>query len=159
MGIDLPIFGFDRMTQQEFLNRAGEAAEGVVVSASMNPDSRDPSWVRFRDSYRKRWGEEPGSFAAHAYDGMNLLIDAIREAGLNRARIRDAMYRLDRYHGVTGEIVFDTNMTDIGPPWLATVRGGRFVYEPAPAWPSTEGALPHGGTARAGVREREGHLP
>ncbi len=159
MGIDLPIFGFDRMTQEEFLKQAGEAAEGVVVSASMNPDSRDPSWVRFRDSYRKRWGEEPGSFAAHAYDGMNLLISAIREAGLNRARIRDAMYRLDRYHGVTGEIIFDTNMTDIGPPWLATVRGGRFVYEPAPAWPSPEGTPPPSGVARAGAREKEGHLP
>jgi len=159
LGIDLPIFGFDRMTQREFLENAGEAAEGVVVSASMNPDSRDEAWVRFRTSYKERWGEEPDPFAAHAYDGMNLLIKAIREAGLNRARIRDAMYRIDTYHGVTGDIIFDTNMTDIGPPWLATVEGGRFVYTPAPAWPSAESAAHAPGRADATRLPKEGHLP
>jgi branched-chain amino acid transport system substrate-binding protein len=135
MGIDLPIFGFTRMANDVFLQAAGSAAEGVVVVATMNPERGDPIWDDFSTRYRQRWDEAPDSFAAHAYDGMTLLIEAVRTAGLNRARIRDALFAVGNWHGVTGEIRFDTNMNDIRPPWLAEVRDGRFRYYTAPAWP------------------------
>jgi branched-chain amino acid transport system substrate-binding protein len=135
MKVDLPIFGFTRMANDVFLDVAGSAAEGVVVVATMNPERGDPIWDDFHDRYRQRWDEAPDSFAAHAYDGMTLLIEAVRTAGLNRARIRDALFAVGNWHGVTGEIRFDTNMNDIRPPWLAEVRDGRFRYFAAPAWP------------------------
>jgi ABC-type branched-subunit amino acid transport system substrate-binding protein len=138
------IFGFDRMTQRSFLEAAGPAAEGVVVAATMNPASDDPLWRAFRLRYRERWGEDPDAFAAHAYDGMNLILGAVLKAGLNRARIRDALFELDTYRGATGTIVFDTNMSDIGAPWLATVEDGGFRYAPAPPWPDGGKALPPG---------------
>jgi ABC-type branched-subunit amino acid transport system substrate-binding protein len=151
MGLRAPIFGYDRMAQKAFLVAAGEAAEGVTIAASMNPDSRDEAWLRFCDAYRARWGEEPDSFAAHAYDGANLILGAIRTGGLNRARIRDALYALGSWRGVTGTIVFDTNMSNVGAPWLAVARDGRFHFEPAPAWPEAAGS------ARAtGRKERRG---
>jgi ABC-type branched-subunit amino acid transport system substrate-binding protein len=148
-GMSIPIFGFDRMTEDAFLSAAGPAAEGVVVAATMNPESGDPLWTSFRLRYRSRWNEEPDSFAAHAYDGMNLLIGAVRDAGLNRARIRDSLFRLPGYDGVAGRIVFDTVMSDIARPWLATVRQGRFHYEPAPTWSAPSEGSP-GGAPRAG---------
>jgi len=135
LALDLPIFGFTRMATDLFLEAAGDAAEGIVVAAAMNPERGDPAWVGFFDRYRQRWDEAPDSFAAHAYDGMTLLIEVVRIAGLNRARIRDALFDVGSYHGVTGEIRFDSNMNDIRPPWLAEVREGRFRYFTAPAWP------------------------
>jgi branched-chain amino acid transport system substrate-binding protein len=134
MGMTLPIFGFDRMAGADFLETAGKDAEGVVAVSTMNPDSGDPAWRAFRERYQSRYGEDPDSFAAHAYDGMNLLIAAIREAGLNRALIRDSLYALKSTRGVSGEIVFDTNMSDVAPVWMATVQGGRYRYAPAPSW-------------------------
>lgn len=128
MGMEQPVFGFDRMAHPLFLQTAGAAAEGVVVVSTYNPDRDDPLWQGFRRRYQERFAEEPDTYAAHAYDGMNLLIWAIREAGLNRALIRDALFSLKTYPGVTGEIVFDTNMDDISPPWLAVVQDGRFRY-------------------------------
>jgi branched-chain amino acid transport system substrate-binding protein len=133
-GIDLPLFGFDRMTQPAFLAAAGAAAEGIVVVATMNPDSSDPAWRSFRDRYRGRWSEEPDTYAAHAYDGMNLILRSIRSAGLNRARIRDGLFAIQKIDGVSGEIVFDTNMSDVAHVWLAVVDHGRYRYAAAPAW-------------------------
>ena len=55
--------------------------------------------------YIKRFGQEPDVFAAHAYDGMNILIEAIKKAGLNRVLIRDVltdMKTFQGYKGVTG---------------------------------------------------------
>jgi branched-chain amino acid transport system substrate-binding protein len=146
-GMTLPIFGFDRMAGADFLQVAGKFAEGVVAVSTLNPDRDDPAWKGFRERYQSRYGEDPDSFAARAYDGMNLLIAAIREAGLNRARIRDSLFNRKSYRGVSGEIQFDTNMSDVGPLWLATVREGRYRYAPAPSWEQPRAAA-SGGRSR-----------
>ncbi len=146
--LDLPIFGFDRMAQAAFLQAAGEAAEGVVVAATLNPGSLDPAWLGFKQRFRDRWGEDPDTFAAHAYDGMNLILDAVSRAGLNRARLRDELFALNAYHGVSGEIVFDTNMSNVGHTWLAEVVNGRFQYTLAQRWQSPRPAAAQGAGAR-----------
>ncbi len=129
-GMDLryPVYGFDRLVHPEFLRTAGPDAEGLVAVASFRPDETNRHWKRFLEKYRRRFGEDPDTFGAHGYDGMRVLIDAIHQAGLNRARIRDAIYELDRVPGATGTLTFDTNMNDIEEPWLAEVRNGRFRY-------------------------------
>ena len=69
------------------------------------PTRKDPKLEAFREAFRKRFGEEPETYAAHAYDGMNMLIWAIQAAGLNRAKIRDVLaYRTEPWPGVTGDI-------------------------------------------------------
>ncbi|MFQ6008306.1 MAG: ABC transporter substrate-binding protein, partial [Candidatus Zixiibacteriota bacterium] len=122
------IFGSDRMARQEFLEATGEAAEGIVAAASYDPTRQDPKLKGFVKTYTELYGREPEAFAAHAYDGTNILIEAIRKAGLNRARIRDALYELTYYDGVTGPIEFDSTLNDIGPVYIAAVKNGRFVY-------------------------------
>ena len=67
--------------------------------------------------------------AAYAYDGTNLLIEAIRSAGLNRVLIRDRLFERDRVEGVTGEIVFDPTFNNITPVRIAVVRDGRIEIE------------------------------
>jgi hypothetical protein len=59
---------------------------------------------------------------------MNILLDAICRAGLNRGGIRDALYGLERYKGVTGEMVFDPNAKNIAPLYLGKVKDGRIAY-------------------------------
>lgn len=136
-GMTLPIFGFDRMSGEDFLDAAGKAAEGVTAIATLNPDRDDPLWKGFRERYQTRYGEDPDAFATHAYDGMNLLIAAVREAGLNRARIRDSLFNRKSYRGVSGETLFDTNMSNVAPLWVGTVQNGRFHYSAAPTWDDT----------------------
>jgi ABC-type branched-subunit amino acid transport system substrate-binding protein len=156
IGVDVPVFGFERMAHPAFLEAAGEAAEGVVVSTATNLDSRSPAWTTFRDAYQVRWQERPGSLAAHAYDGMNLIIEAVRRAGLNRVLIRDSLYEKESFQGASGEIIFDTNMSDVGPTWLATVKDGLFIYQPAPDWSvaPTMGGTGSGSTGQAVGQKR-----
>ena len=54
-----------------------------------------------------RDGRSPDYTAAHAYDAANIVIAAIRTAGLNRPRIRDAVQALSPARGVTGVIEWD----------------------------------------------------
>ncbi|MFQ5614864.1 MAG: ABC transporter substrate-binding protein [Anaerolineales bacterium] len=132
LGMQQAVFGADRLVSSEFLEVAGPAAEGVVATYPYNPTRDAPGLHAFQRRYYQRFGQEPEAFATHAYDGMTLLIQAIRTAGLNRARIRDALTALKSFHGVTGEITFDATHNDVGTIWLAEVRNGKFHFFPAP---------------------------
>ncbi|MFQ5792809.1 MAG: ABC transporter substrate-binding protein, partial [Acidobacteriota bacterium] len=134
LGMEHPVFGFDRTAHPLFLELVGDAGEGVVAVSSYNPTLAEPRWQGFRRRYRERFAEEPDAFAAHAYDGMNIVIGAIRKAGLNRTRIRDALFSLESFPGVTGRILFDTTLNDVSPPWLARVENGRLRYFRPPGW-------------------------
>lgn len=125
------IFGNDRIVSPTFLELAGEAAEGVVAVATYDPTRDDPKLARFVADYQARFQHAPGTFAAHAYDGTNILLAAIAERGPTRFDIRDALYEFKHYDGVTGPIEFDTTLNDIGPVYIATVVDGAFVYRPA----------------------------
>ena len=94
-----------------------------------NPERDDPKLDKFRAEFRERFGEEPETYAAHAYDGMNMLIWAIQTAGLNRAKIRDVLaHRTEPWPGVTGDIVFSAVLDDDGEVFLAEFKGGKWNY-------------------------------
>ena len=136
MGMKQPVYGSDRMVNPEFLGSAGKWAEGVVTTCQYNPNADDPKLKKFQTDYRERFGQEPDVFAAFAFDGMNLIVEAIREAGLNRALIRDLLTDLKTfqgYEGVTGKIIFDASWNNIRPIFMAEVHNGKFVFSPAPS--------------------------
>ncbi len=133
IGLKQPVYCSDRIVSPEFLKIAGTYAEGVIATCPYNPSADNPKLKTFQTNYLKRFGQEPDIFAAHAYDGMNILIEAIRKAGLNRVLIRDVLLDLKTfqgYEGVTGKIVFDGTWNDIGDIWMAQVRQGRFEFSP-----------------------------
>ncbi len=132
-GLDMPVFASERAVSPLFLEAAGEAAEGVIATYPYDPDADIQELRDFKRRYRERFGRDPDTYAAHGYDGAQMVIKAIRQGGLNRYRIRDALAAMSPYRGVTGEIVFDDVYSDRGPVVLATVRDGEFVFgEPKP---------------------------
>lgn len=135
LGMMQPVFGSDRMVSPEFLAIAGKLAEGIVTTCQYNPKADNPKLKAFQSNYYKRFVQEPDVFAAHAYDGMNILIEAIRKVGLNRVLIRDILLDLKTfqgYQGITGKIIFDKTWNDIGDIWMVEVRDGKFEFSPTP---------------------------
>lgn len=132
LGMRQPVFGGSRVAYPELITAAGVAANGVVAVAAINPDSSNPRWLQFRRRFVHRFHSQPGAYAAYAYDGMTMLIGAIRKAGLNRALIMDALrgYQMKAYHGVSGTAFFDNTLNNIAPVTMAKVVAGHFVYWP-----------------------------
>ena len=156
MGMKQPYFACDRCATDEFLEIAGENAEGVICGYPWNPERKDPKLDKFRADFRERFDEEAETYAAHGYDGMNLLIWGVQVAGLNRAKIRDVLaHRTEAWDGVTGNIVFSAVLDDDGEVFLAKYEGGKWTYHSR-----TELVLPKRHAAeRAGPRaddHREG---
>ncbi len=126
------IFGGPCMGRRGFLEEAGKAAEGVIFPSLYT--SRKIS-VSFEKKFTSRFGYRPDYLAAHTYDTVNLLIDAIRKAGLNRARIRDAVREVSPWAGVTGTVKWDTLGGNSRTVQLGTVRAGRVISASGPYGP------------------------
>lgn len=119
----------DRCVSDEFVAIAGENAEGVIGTYPWNPNREDAKLEAFRAAYRERYNEEPETYAAHAYDGMNMLIWAAQTAGLNRAKIRDVLaYRTEPWPGVTGDIPLSAALDDAGEVFLTRRENGQWKY-------------------------------
>ena len=129
MGMEQPYFACDRCVSDEFIEIAGDNAEGVICGYPWNPTSKNERLAAFRRQFRQRFGEEPETYAAHAYDGMSMLIWAIQVAGLNRAKIRDVLaHRARPWDGVTGDIRLSACLDDVGHAYLAKRENGKWHY-------------------------------
>jgi ABC-type branched-subunit amino acid transport system substrate-binding protein len=143
VGLDQPVFGPDPLGSLDFLRSAGASAEGVTAVYPFDPSSEDARYRAFASRYEARFGTPPDLYAAHAYDGMSMVVDAIRRAGLNHVRIRDALTGLDRFPGVTGTIPFDATWNDVGPVWMVDIREGRRRFFTSPTTATDDGINSH----------------
>jgi ABC-type branched-subunit amino acid transport system substrate-binding protein len=131
-GMKQRVFGSFRTIGPGLLDSAGPAAEGLEAVYPFDPTRDDPQWLAFKDRFRKRFDKEPEVFASLAYDTMNILLQSMCKAGLNRGKIRDALTGLEQCKGVTGAMTFDPNCKNIVPLYLATVHDGKISYRRYP---------------------------
>lgn len=79
--------------------------------------------LAFRKEYQRLYGNVPGAVTAYSFDGMSLLIEAIRRAGPDRGEIQKALTKI-RFDGVTGPIQFDEKGKRIGAANLVEIENG-----------------------------------
>jgi branched-chain amino acid transport system substrate-binding protein len=130
-GMKQRVFGAYRTLGTTLLAKAGADAEGFEAVFPYDPTRNDPRWISFNHRFEDRFKEKPEQFASLAYDAMNALLDSICKAGLNRARIHDALADIEHYDGVTGPMVFDPNQKNVAPMFLGTVHNGAITYRVA----------------------------
>jgi ABC-type branched-subunit amino acid transport system substrate-binding protein len=135
IGLNITKYGSDRIVTPGFISEAGDLAEGTVSTYPYNPNLQDEDLLGFQKRFTSKYGKDPDVFSAHSYDGMNILISAIRQAGLNRVLIRDLLTDLETfqgYKGVTGPIILDASWNDVGPIWMVEIRNGEFIFSATP---------------------------
>lgn len=114
MGIEAHIMGQPGLYNQNVIDIAGEASEGLLacgVFVATNPDEKVQEFVK---KYQDKYNETPDGFAALAYDQMYVIADAAARAmeandgELTRETMIEAL-RATNYEGVTGTVTFDEN--------------------------------------------------
>ena len=101
----------DGSNSPKLMEIAGKAAEGVFCFSKPMIEYL-PAAKAFADSYKKKFNQEPGPYSALAYDGMNLLADAIKRAGtVDKAAIVKALKETKEFKGIAGPISFKTDNT------------------------------------------------
>jgi len=138
--------GFAGHNTRNELERAGIAVGVFSRTSGCDLLDRPAAWAKldaFRRIFRNRFGVEADTYAAHGYDGMNMLIWATQVAGLNRAKIRDVLaYRSKPWPGVTGQIALSAALDDVGTVTLARFEAGKWNYYTRESLEIPQGPLP-----------------
>jgi branched-chain amino acid transport system substrate-binding protein len=120
--INIPVYGtLSLLDENELSYNELQCYENVIM---ISPRYwLRPEGIKFVEDYKIEYGNSPGAVAAYAYDGMNILIEAVRNAGNNRDNMQKEVSKTD-YHGITGEIRFDEKGNLIGKAELMKIKNG-----------------------------------
>lgn len=89
---------------------AGDAAENAIAFAGWSELDDNPKNQAFVQSYMEMHGEIPSPWAAQAFASLNILANAIAQAGSSdSAAIRDALAMTSELDTVLGAFSFDPN--------------------------------------------------
>jgi branched-chain amino acid transport system substrate-binding protein len=131
------LFASQSAARIRFLELAGDDAEGIrfpVLAASPGSAAADTAARRFLEQFIAARQHPPDDAARLTYDATRLLLEAIRQAGPNRGRVRAALAELSPWQGIAGVIHFDgtgqNTRTDIR---MATLQNGRLEPSNGPA--------------------------
>lgn len=93
IGLDVPIVGISSIYNQQFIELAGDAAEGVQTLSYFTPANEDPKVQQFIADFEAATGEPtPSDYAIRAYDALYAVAQgAERAPELTRAGLRDAL--------------------------------------------------------------------
>ena len=103
---------------------AGETAKGVLHSY-MQIEETDPEYQTFANAYKERYGSNPPTYAALAYNTTLLLSDAIRSQGDNPEKVATAILGRSSFRAAGEEMTIRPN-GDILPP----VALKQFIPQP-----------------------------
>ena len=113
LGIALPLYESHGVASKGYIELAGPAAEGVRLPASAllvadrlpDGDPQKPVVVAYKQTYEKATGQPVSTFGGHAYDGLFIVVEAIKRAGsADREKIRDEIEKTKGFVGTGGVV-------------------------------------------------------
>ncbi len=138
IGLTVPIFQSHGFANVQYAKAAGAAAEGVmfpasrIVVADALPEKHPQKAVvtAYKRAYEARYKEDVSTFGGHAYDALMILVRAVKEAGLDREKVRAAVEGTKGFVGTAG--VFNLGPADhnglaLDAFEMLTVKDGKFA--------------------------------
>lgn len=123
---DIDIVGFSNSYSHQLIELGGEAVEGVAFPVIFFSESNDENIQKFVNDFKDRFGAEPSALTAQAYDSAGIFFEAVKEAGLDVQKIREAISNMT-YEGVTGTTKFD-EIGDVHKEFTKVViKDGKFT--------------------------------
>lgn len=107
-GVKAPIIGQEGYDTQKFIDIAKKAAEGVMITTSLDRDSTDPEVRGFIEAFEKKAGTPADMVAATTHTAVRVVADAIARAGAeDPEKIRAALAATKGFATATGVISFN----------------------------------------------------
>ena len=105
---------------------ATKGFSGTELYAVDARQAESPLRASFARRYKLATGRLPSPAAAQAYDAVRLVAQAVREAGANRARVRDEISTARNLAGVSGAITFDSQGNNRAEVSLVRIQDEQF---------------------------------
>ena len=138
LGLSIPLTYSGAQASPLFIKPAGDAAEGIVMQCQMAPIGKylpdsNPSKAliaKFDADFIAAYNTPPAQFAYNTYDAIQLFVAAMKKAGTDSAKIRDALEQTKGFVSVDGTYNYsptDHTGLSIDDMWVAQVQNGGLV--------------------------------
>jgi branched-chain amino acid transport system substrate-binding protein len=110
LGIEIPLYQSHGVASRKFIDLAGDAANGIILPtgkilvAGDLPDS-DPQksvLLTYIADYEAKYKKAVSGFGGYAWDGLEILAQALEKAGSERSKIRDEIEKVENHVGISG---------------------------------------------------------
>jgi branched-chain amino acid transport system substrate-binding protein len=128
-GLTYPIVADAASYSPEFIKLGGAAVEGVYLASQFFPADTRPEVQSFVKAFKAKYNQEPGLFAAIAYDAIKIVAAAIEKGGPDRKGVRDALGQLKDVPSVIyGTVTFNAERRVSNPSQTKIIiKNGQFV--------------------------------
>jgi len=113
LDFDIPMIQSTAASGQGFLEQVEDDNENIFVLGSklsvidqLEDSEQKQLLEQFSNAYEDEYGSKPDLFAAHVYDGINMVIDAIENDNTTSSEIQQYLKGLGSTLGVTGTYNF-----------------------------------------------------
>ena len=105
LGIEAQMLGADAWDDRTIHEQAGDAAEGIVY---IHPYA--PLTDKFKAAMEAKTGSSELTICSpQAYDAVNIVAGIMKRVGAEGERVKDELYKVKDYQGVSGPITIDEN--------------------------------------------------
>lgn len=122
----MPLAASEWASTQRFIELAGAAAEGAVISQFINHADRSPHFQLFANAYRDRFGAEPGFAGLAGYDAALVTLEAYRRRGTNGTSLKQTILAIGEFQGAQQSILIDRFGDADRATFITVVREGTY---------------------------------
>ena len=120
------LMGTSLWQSPELIKIAKDYVQGAIFTSCFYEKSGEFGVGNFVSRYRENFASAPGMLAAIGYDTIRLLQEVMQAENIQTRRsVRNELYRIEPYKGVTGDILFNDQGELETEPLLLTVSGRR----------------------------------
>jgi len=124
LGSPFKYLGSPSSQTKDCLNLSKEAADGLWCMADCVPGQSDVN-KRYAEAYKKVYNEEYDTLSVWTYDALRILTNAIKKAGEDRAKIREAILATQGYKGILGTFSFTPNGDGLSEVSIVQIEKGK----------------------------------
>jgi len=124
--IGIRLLGTNGWNSPHLIRMAKEYVQGAVFVDGFFENSPYPFVQKFVYDFGSTFGEQPGILEAQAYDSANMIIDLIRNHGVEtRIELKEGLSGIRNYPGVSGATSFDETGDSDKMLFMLTVKGNN----------------------------------
>lgn len=105
--LGIQLLGTSGWNSSQLIKMAKEYVQGAIFVDGFFKDSPYPFVQSFINKYKSTFGEEPNALEAQAFDSTNIIIDLINQGINSRDELKESLYGVKDYPGVSGATSFN----------------------------------------------------
>lgn len=124
LGMNISFIGGDGSYSPELIKIAGNSSEGFYT-VLMSVDKEGEYYKTFRSLFMSKYGQEPDTYDAYAYEGGRIILEAIQKSGYDADKIKNYLYATT-FKSMTGDLKFDKDGEVNRNYGVVKVSNGKF---------------------------------